>query len=165
MLIYKNPKAKPCEVCERLFVPERDGENVCCALCGLKRAREEAPKTLSVTLPWPDAALSPNRKNGHHWGSVNKAKGKRLADARHIALQAMVQTHYIPPKGLLPLTLTFVHPDKRRRDLDNLLASMKADLDGLSHALGVDDQVFEPVILRRAYSKKNGCVLVEVGGC
>lgn len=39
MLTYKNPKAKPCEVCERVFVPERDGENVCCALCGLKRAR------------------------------------------------------------------------------------------------------------------------------
>lgn len=44
MLIYKNPKAKPCEVCERLFAPERDGETVCGNVCGLKRARGNAGK-------------------------------------------------------------------------------------------------------------------------
>jgi hypothetical protein len=39
MLAYKNPKAKPCEVCPRLFVPEREDEKVCSNVCGLKRAR------------------------------------------------------------------------------------------------------------------------------
>lgn len=163
MLTYKHPKAKACAVCERVFVPERDDEAVCCAVCALKKARAETSSVFTVTLPWPDPSLSPNRKNGNHWGSVNKTKGKRLADARALTLQAMVQTRYIPPKGVLPLVLTFVAPDKRRRDLDNLLASMKADLDGLSQALGVDDQVFEPITLRREYGSKHGCVRVEVG--
>lgn len=163
MLTYKNPKARPCAVCERVFVPERDCEAVCCSVCALKKARAEASSVFTVTLPWPDASLSPNRKNGNHWGSVNKTKGKRLADARALTLQAMMQARYIPPKGALPLVLTFVAPDKRRRDLDNLLASMKADLDGLSQALGVDDQVFEPITLRREYGSKHGCVRVEVG--
>ena len=163
MLTYKNPKAKPCEVCERVFVPERDDEAVCSNVCGLKRAREEAPKVLSVTLPWPDAALSPNRKNGHHWGSVNKAKGKRLADARLLTLTAMRQAGYIPPAGPLALTLTFCAPDRRRRDLDNLLAALKADFDGVAQALGVDDQLFEPLTLRRGEPVKGGAVVLEVG--
>ena len=163
MLTYKNPKAKSCVVCERVFVPERDDEHACCAVCALKKARAEAGGVLTVTLPWPDPNLSPNRKNGTHWAGVNKAKGKRLADARALTLQAMAQARYMPPPGALPLVLTFVAPDKRRRDLDNLLASMKADLDGLSQALGVDDQLFEPITLRREYGKKTGCVRVEVG--
>ena len=30
-------------------------------------------------------------------------------------------------------------PDKRRRDMDNMLASIKAALDGVSAVIGVDD--------------------------
>lgn len=41
MLTYKNPKARPCEVCERVFVPERMGQVVCRYVCGLKKARAE----------------------------------------------------------------------------------------------------------------------------
>ena len=40
MLIYKNPKAKPCEVCERLFVPERMGQLVCSPVCAMKKVRQ-----------------------------------------------------------------------------------------------------------------------------
>ena len=48
------------------------------------------------------------------------------------------------------------------RDLDNLLASMKADFDGLSEALGVDDQLFNPLTLRRGEQVKGGAVVLEV---
>jgi len=41
MLTYKNPKAKPCAVCERLFVPERMGQQVCRPTCALKKVRQE----------------------------------------------------------------------------------------------------------------------------
>lgn len=163
MLTSKHPEARPCQVCERTFFPQRDDEAVCCSVCALKKARTQTSSVFTVTLPWPDPSLSPNRKNGNHWGSVNKAKGKRLVDARALTLQAMAKTGYIPPSGLVPLVLTFVAPDKRRRDLDNLLASMKADMDGLSQALGIDDQMFEPITLRRERGKKQGCVRVEVG--
>lgn len=39
MLTYKNPKAKPCEVCSRLFVPERMGQQVCRPACAMKKVR------------------------------------------------------------------------------------------------------------------------------
>lgn len=41
MLTYKNPKAKSCVVCERVFVPERMGQVVCRGSCGIKKARAE----------------------------------------------------------------------------------------------------------------------------
>lgn len=41
MLTYKNPKAKPCVVCERVFVPERMGQVVCRPACAGKKARQE----------------------------------------------------------------------------------------------------------------------------
>lgn len=41
MLTYKNPKAKSCVVCERVFVPERMGQVVCRYTCGLKKARAD----------------------------------------------------------------------------------------------------------------------------
>jgi hypothetical protein len=40
MLTYKNPKAKPCEVCERLFVPDRMGQVVCRPACAMARVRQ-----------------------------------------------------------------------------------------------------------------------------
>jgi len=117
---------------------------------------------VKVTLPWPDASLSPNRKNGRHWGSVHAAKGKRLADARFLVVAEMCRTSYVPPAGTLALVVTFHAPDKRRRDLDNLLAAMKSDFDGISQALGVDDQLFNPLTLRRGEPIKGGAVVVEV---
>jgi hypothetical protein len=39
MLTSKHPKAKSCEVCERVFVPERMGQVVCRPACAVKKAR------------------------------------------------------------------------------------------------------------------------------
>lgn len=116
-----------------------------------------------IKLPWPDSSLNPNRKNGRHWGATKEAKDKRMADARWVALVELRKSGYVPPVGRLSMSLTFCQPDKRRRDMDNLLASMKSDLDGISQALGLDDQHFDPLILKRGEPIKGGCVLVEVG--
>lgn len=40
MLTYKNPKAKSCSVCERVFVPERMGQVVCRPACAMKKVRQ-----------------------------------------------------------------------------------------------------------------------------
>ena len=63
MLTYKNPKAKPCGVCERLFVPVRPMMVVCSPACAMKkvrqakveerakvRTRKEAIKTIPVLI-------------------------------------------------------------------------------------------------------------------
>jgi len=64
-------------------------------------------------------------------------------------------------KGAAKLSFTFCPPDKRRRDRDNLIASMKAATDGIADALGIDDANFtatysfgEPI--------KGGSVLVTI---
>lgn len=118
---------------------------------------------LRIEIPWPVAALSPNRKNGGHWAAVHAIKGRRMAGARMLTMLAMQQAGFVPPVGSLPITATFCPPDKRRRDLDNLLAAMKPDFDGISQALGVDDQHFHPLILCRGEQVKDGRVVLEVG--
>lgn len=40
-LTSKHPKAKPCAVCERVFVPERMGQIVCRPVCAGKKARAD----------------------------------------------------------------------------------------------------------------------------
>jgi crossover junction endodeoxyribonuclease RusA len=65
----------------------------------------------------------------------------------------------VPEEGAISLRLVFRAPDKRARDLDNMLASVKAGLDGLADALHVNDQRFT-LTLERGEPHKGG--LVEV---
>lgn len=41
MLTYKNPKAKSCVVCERVFVPWSSTQSVCRQSCAMKKARAD----------------------------------------------------------------------------------------------------------------------------
>ena len=62
----------------------------------------------------------------------------------------------------LTIELAFYPPDRRRRDKDNLVACMKAAIDGLADALGVDDSRFTYVY---AYPEEiGGRVVVTVSG-
>ena len=49
--------------------------------------------------------------------------------------------------GDIPVTVIFCFPDKRRRDADNLLSSIKLSLDAIAEQIGVDDSRFWPVTL------------------
>lgn len=92
--------------------------------------------TFELDLPWPDRRLSPNARG--HWAVTAKAKKAYRARCCGIARQAGVRA-LVTGKDALSVHLTFLPPDRRPRDWDNLVASMKAGLDGLSDALGVDD--------------------------
>jgi crossover junction endodeoxyribonuclease RusA len=48
----------------------------------------------------------------------------------------------LPQGDPLCVTLRVYPPDKRRRDWDNIVASLKSGLDGISDALGIDDSRF-----------------------
>lgn len=90
---------------------------------------------MTLTMPWPSLKpLSPNWRG--HWAQKAKAK-KQLRAAW--AWQAVAQGARRLQADRLMVRLTFHAPDKRARDLDNLLASCKAGLDGLADVLGVDD--------------------------
>lgn len=120
---------------------------------------------LVIELPFPPADLFPNRKNGKHWGSTIQVKSKAWSDAYQLTHQA-VNRHsgkWYPLKGEIPLTVTFNPPDKRHRDMDNMLAACKAFFDGMATALTVDDKQFGPITIRRGEVCRGGTVLVEVG--
>ena len=113
--------------------------------------------TQTFTLPWPPRTLSPNTRK--HWRAHAAAKkGYRTACAWHATCQGAKK---LPP-GKLTVSLRFVPPDRRRRDLDNLIASMKSGLDGLADALGVDDNNFRLVAELVTDGTIGGMVKVEV---
>lgn len=63
----------------------------------------------------------------------------------------------------LAVTLRFVPPDRRARDIDNLVASMKSGLDGLADVLGVDDSRW--ALSAELAGEVGGFVRVEVRPC
>lgn len=95
---------------------------------------------LIITLAWPDSLLSPNRVA--NWRK--KATARKVARARAaIATRAGVGSlGAIPPDASLEVSLTFCPPDKRKRDMDNVLSSLKSAIDGMADALSVNDSLF-----------------------
>lgn len=65
------------------------------------------------------------------------------------------------PDGPIELDIKFYPPDARRRDLDNMLASIKSGIDGIADALEVNDQRFAFRISREAPTK-GGKVVVSL---
>ena len=113
-----------------------------------------------IRLPWQSSSLAPNRRNGKHWTATHAAK----AAAHHEGFWcAKAAGAFTAPDGDIPLSILFLTPDKRRRDLDGLLSSMKPALDGIAQALNLDDYRFRPILVDRAPGPKGGAVIVAVG--
>lgn len=109
-----------------------------------------------IVLPWPDNRLSPNARG--HWAIKAKAVAAARSDAFYAAKAAGVPTLH---EGPIRLVWTFHPPDKRARDLDNMIACTKGVADGIADAWGVNDARFEPTY-RRGDPVKGGRVVVEV---
>lgn len=111
----------------------------------------------TVVLPFPDSKLQPNARI--HFQALAKLRKKARQDGFHAARAEELKA----ADCVNGLKITFVQNDKRRRDLDNLLAGMKGYLDGVAQAAGVDDSVFRPLTLDRAIGAQK-CVIVEFFG-
>ena len=86
----------------------------------------------------PDPRLSPNARL--HYMLLYKAKREAKEEAFVIARKEGVPTK---PYHRVHITITYVSKDKRRRDMDNLLASSKGYIDGIVAAKVIeDDSVF-----------------------
>ena len=116
---------------------------------------------ITIVLDWPNPALMPNRSNGKHWSNTAAIRAKAKEDAFYIAKAEMNGRTFAP--GRLRVSITFIAPDKRRRDLDGCLSSMKPALDGVARALGLDDSQFRPITLDYVTGDKPGSVIVTVG--
>ena len=114
---------------------------------------------LHVELPWPSRALSPNARV--HWAVKRKATqaAKQYASAQTL--------HNLQGKNLpktirrISYRLTFLPPDRRARDEDNLVAQMKAYLDGVAIALDIDDRNFHLLEPRVGAPAKPGRVMID----
>lgn len=109
-----------------------------------------------VELPWPDRLLHPNSRP--HWAA--KAKAVKAARTAAFYLVRAVSRETVAWAGAA-LDITFRPPNKRRRDLDGLIASLKAAQDGISDAIGIDDHKFIPTY-RIGEPIKGGLVRVEI---
>ena len=89
---------------------------------------------MRFVLPWPPMELSPNSRM--HWAALAKAK---KAYRQACAWQAKAQGAQKIEAESLSVTVEFHQPDKRRRDYDNMVASIKSGLDGVADAIGVPD--------------------------
>ena len=118
-----------------------------------------------ILLPWPDPRLSPNARV--HWRAKAAPKKNARTDAV-MATYAALGTglrearQALSGSGPIGLTIRFVPPDARRRDRDNMQASIKHHLDGIAQALAVDDYRFRPTY-DFAEPEAPGRVEVQIG--
>jgi len=116
---------------------------------------------IRISLPWPNADLSPNARV--HWSAHARAKksAKNAAWGFTKAVMGAIGLRHGAVTGPVAVTLTF-HPEiDRGRDVDNMQARMKAGLDGIALALGIDDKHFRPVSVI-GEKRKPACVIVEL---
>ena len=86
---------------------------------------------MTLVMPWPSTDLSPNARV--HWAVLARAK-KAYREA--CGWQAKAQGARRLSAERLEVTFTFYPPTKRRIDLDNCIARMKAGIDGIADQLG-----------------------------
>lgn len=90
--------------------------------------------TITITLPIPAAALSPNARRLWHQ-KCGPVRDARLA-AKLLAIDAMNRMKmWVAPKWeWAEVQATFYYPTNRRRDSDNSAACLKSSLDGIADA-------------------------------
>jgi len=103
-------------------------------------------------------ALSPNWRG--HWAVKASAVKAYKTACKRIVAETKVDVLSLPPDATVAVLMRFYPPSKRKMDMDNAIASMKAGLDGLADGLGCDDSLFR--ISAEWGDKVAGMVVVEV---
>ena len=116
--------------------------------------------TLTITLPWPSSVLSPNGRA--HWTAKQEAK----CAARDLGYSLAHNERMGLPKPLagekFHLRLVFHPPDKKYRDLDNMLASIKSCLDGVCVGIGIDDSQIKAITMQKGLVVAGGAVRLSL---
>ena len=72
MLAYKNPKAKTCAVCERVFVPDRMGQVVCRPACAMKKVRQDKVAERAKIKTRREKAKTTGQRKAEAQAAINK---------------------------------------------------------------------------------------------
>lgn len=112
-----------------------------------------------IVLSWPDRALHPNARA--HWARKSKAAKAARGAAYWLACEAGAKSAEFGP-GRLQVWIDGYAPDRRRRDADGLLSSLKPALDGIADAMGTDDRWFVPHPWIKDEVRKPGEVRIRI---
>ncbi|RRV38639.1 RusA family crossover junction endodeoxyribonuclease [Stutzerimonas stutzeri] len=109
----------------------------------------------SVNLPWPPSANTYYRRVGAK--TLISAKGRDYCAA---VMKACAEARISRQDGRLAVVINACPPDRRRRDLDNLLKGL---LDALTHGgAWEDDSQIDHLTIKRGPIKALGCVEVTI---
>jgi crossover junction endodeoxyribonuclease RusA len=102
---------------------------------------------IRLTVPWPPKQVQPNART--HWAAKHRATKSYKFVIGCLMRPALAEQGAQRLQACEAIDVLIVgHPTvKRRRDLDNLMASCKALLDTLALELGVDDSRFRPRVM------------------
>lgn len=119
-----------------------------------------------LELPWPPTVNTYWRRHGHTIHISNRGREYRksvaaslIANGRGVSTGRDGQ-YPIPLRGRLKVTFEACPPDRRKRDIDNLL---KSAIDSLTHAgAWEDDEQIDDLRIVRGEIVKGGSLVVEV---
>ncbi len=112
---------------------------------------------IELSLPFPPSV-------NHYWRRVgSRTLVSRTGREYRAAIETLLHSHASSPLlGRLAVEIDVYPPDRRRRDLDNLL---KALIDALAHAgLYADDSQIDRLLIERRGPLAGGRVVVRLGG-
>ena len=117
---------------------------------------------IEIVLGWPPTDLSPNARK--HWAVVAKAKRQYRKDCFSVSKEQLKKYKNITDNihEKLVLEMTFIPPDRRSYDRDNLVARMKSGIDGLADALRINDKRFNTVISTMDSDYLGGFVRIRI---
>jgi len=109
---------------------------------------------ISLELPFPPSV-------NHYWGQRGKARfiTKRGMDFRCAVVEECIRQGISAIDGRLAVHIALFPPDKRKRDVDNIL---KALLDACEHAgcYESDSQIDELHVIRQGARAGGGCTVI-----
>ena len=115
---------------------------------------------IEIVLGWPPSDLSPNKRL--HWAQLAKAKKSYRQKCNTVSKHQLKKYKFKELPEKLVLEMTFIPPDKRNYDRDNLVARMKSGIDGLADALRINDKRFNTVISTMDTDYLGGFVRIRI---
>jgi hypothetical protein len=115
-----------------------------------------------VELAWPAKELWPNGGTPHHMVLHRFKQAARIK--AQWATKIARPFDYAPPDAPIPVHIT-AHPKPTgpHPDADNLIAAIKAHLDGIAEVIGVNDRDFAAPTVSFGDRCQRGRVVVTIG--
>lgn len=93
---------------------------------------------ITAEMPWPSKYLWPNRSRREHWATSGGARRKAKELATVLWISALKRREGLKTKHV-ELHVVAIPPDRRKRDLDNIIAACKPYIDGAQVAGAILD--------------------------